>query len=369
MKNKVCWGLLIMGITTLLAGCSFAPAPAKAEQGLYEKYEAEFIGTFDVKIQLIGYAESEESFTRASQAVYDKMTGLNQLFDIYHDYEGINNLKTVNDAAGKEPVKVDPEIIDLLLFCKEAYRRTGGLVNVAMGAPLRIWHDYRTEGTRFPANASLPAMDDLTEAEKHTDIEQVIIDKENNTVYLEDPLMSLDVGAVAKGYSAEWAKKAAKEAGLESAIINAGGNILTIGQPLDGIRQRWGIGIQDPGQRVDGTTNILDTIYLNDRAVVSSGYYERYYVVDGEIYHHIIDPVTLMPAKHYAAVTVVHEDSGIADYLSTAIFTAPYEKGLEVAKAHGAEVLWVFHDGSTKATEGYRKMSKMYSGYSSQDIK
>lgn len=361
--NKQLWAVVILSLSMLAAGCNKKidmTAP-------YGKYEAEFIGVFDVKIQVIGYAESETQFTEASGVIYDKMQELNRLFDIYHDYEGVANLKTINDNAGMQPVKVDPQIIELLLFAKEAYVKTGGLTNVAMGAVLKPWHDYRTAGIASPEDAKLPPPEDLAEAAKHTDINDVMIDEANSTVYLADPQMSLDVGAVAKGYAAEKARNAAVSAGFEAGLVDAGGNVLAVGMPRDGVRTRWGIGIQDPEKSVDGVANILDTIYLTDKAVVSSGDYQRFYIVGGKAYNHIISPETLMPAGRYKAVTIVHESSAVADYLSTAVFIASYEEGLELAKAHGAEAIWIYPDGHIEATDGYRQISRMFSGYSAAD--
>lgn len=361
-KRQLCTAIMLC-LSMLAAGCSKKPSVTV----VYGKYEAEFIGTFDVKIQIVGYAESEAQFTKVSGAIYDRMQDSNKLFDIYHDYENISNLKTINDNAGIRPVKVDPQIIELLLFAKDAYEKTGGLTNVAMGAVLKPWHDYRTAGMASPEDAKLPPMEDLTEAVKHTNIDDVIIDEANSTVYLADPQMSLDVGAIAKGYAAEKAADAAILAGFEAGLVDAGGNVVAVGMPKDGVRVRWGIGIQDPVKSVEGVANILDTIYLNDKAVVSSGDYQRYYIVDGKAYNHIISPITLMPADRYKAVTIVHESSAVADYLSTAIFIASYEEGLAMAKAHGAEVIWVYPDGRTEATDGYQQISQMFSGYSATD--
>lgn len=368
MKRRVCnkkqlWAAIILSLSMLATGCNKKPDATVT----YGKYEAEFIGTFDVKIQVVGYSESEAQFTKASGAIYDKMQELNKLFDIYHDYEGISNLKTINDNAGIQPVKVDPQIIDLLLFAKNAYVQTDGLINVAMGAVLKPWHDYRTEGIVSPADAKLPPVEELTEAAKHTNIDDVIIDEDDSTVYLADSQMSLDVGGIAKGYAAEKAKDAAVLAGLEAGLIDAGGNVVAVGMPKDGVRARWGIGIQDPERLVEGVANILDTIYLIDKAVVSSGDYQRFYMVDGKAYNHIISPKTLMPADRYKAVTIVHESSATADYLSTAIFIASYEEGLAMAKAHDAEVIWVYPDGRIEATDGYQQISRMFSGYTATD--
>jgi thiamine biosynthesis lipoprotein len=333
----------------------------------YQKYETEFIGSFDVRTIIVGYSKSESEFTKQSEVIYNMMEKNNQLFDIYHDYEGVVNIKTINDNAGIKPVEVSQEIIDLLLFSQEAYEKTDGLTNVAMGAVLKIWHEHRTAGIAAPAEASLPNQEELIEAAAHTNIDDMIIDQENHTVYLQDPQMSLDVGAVAKGFTVAAARDAAAAAGMDSAIINAGGNVMTIGAPQDGVRERWGIGIQDPDKSVEGTTNVLDTVFVNDKAVVSSGSYERYYVVDEKTYHHIIDPDTLYPSENYKAISVIHESSAVGDYLSTALFIASYEAGLEIAAAHNAEVLWVTADGEIKATKGYQEVSKKFSNYSADD--
>lgn len=363
-KKSIIAGIMIL--CAVLTGCSNTPEKAAKNNG-YEKYEAEFIGTFDVKTQVVGYSKGESEFQQISKVIHDKMEELNNLFDIYNDYEGIANLKTVNDNAGIKPVKVDSQIIDLLTISKDAYQQTDGLTNVAMGAVLRIWHDYRVAGIDAPEDAKLPPMADLKEAAKHTNIDDVIIDEKNSTVYLADPKMSLDVGAIAKGYAAEKAKDAAVAAGFESGIVDPGGNVVAVGEPKDGRRKRWGIGIQDPQKTVAGVSNILDTVYINDMAVVTSGDYQRFYKVKGKSYNHIIDPDTLYPGNQYAAVTVIAKSSTEADYLSTAIFIASYEKGLEIAKAYGVEVIWIYPDGEMKATKGYQQISKMYSDYSATD--
>ena len=278
------------------------------------------------------------------------------MYDIYNNYDGINNIKTINDNAGKQPVKVTQEIIDLVLVSKKWHELTGGKVNIAMGSVLKLWHEYRQEGWDDPENAKLPPKDDLVEAAKHTDIEKVIVDEEESTVYLSDTKMSLDVGAVAKGFATELVAREITEKGFDSGMISSGGNIRAIGKPLDGVRERWGVGIQDPSKSIVSEDNLLDVIYITDSAVASSGDYQRYYVVDGMKYHHIIDPETLMPADYYRAVTVMAEDAGLADFMSTALFLLPYEDSLSLAKSVNVEAIWVFPDGEVKATEGMKSI-------------
>ncbi len=323
----------------------------------YEKHSNSFFDTFNTVISLVAYTENDQEFEAHFDLLQDRFRRLHMLYDIYNDYEGINNVKTINDNAGIAPVKVDQEIIDLILFSKDWYERTGGGMNIALGPVLKIWHDYREEGRDDPLDAKLPPMDLLENANQYTDIHKVLVDIENSTVYLPGKEMSLDVGAVAKGYAAELVAKDLLAAGLKSGILNAGGNIRVLGKPMDGVRERWGIGIQDPEKFIlSDEDNLLDVVFLNDASVVSSGDYERYYVVEDKIYHHIIDPKTLMPGEYYRAITVVGEDSAIADLLSTAAFVVPMEESKKMLDAHQYQAIWVMHDGSVKVTEGMKQM-------------
>jgi thiamine biosynthesis lipoprotein len=329
----------------------------------YQKFTDGFFGSFDTLINFTAYTKSEQEFDSHYGRIKERFEELHKLYDIYNDYEGINNIKTINDNAGIRPVKVDKEIIDLVVFAKDWYERTDGKVNIAMGSVLKIWHRYRQQGMDNPKNAKVPPMEILEEAAKHTDIDNVIVDEKEGTVYLADKDMSLDVGAVAKGFAAEIVAREVMADGLESGIINAGGNMRIIGKPLDGVRGYWGIGIQDPDKFIvsaDGS-NILDTLFVNDVSVVSSGVYQRYYFVGDKMYHHLIDPDTLMPGSHNKSVTVVTEDSGLADLLSTAVFLMPYSKGRAfVESLDGVEAVWVLTDGRVEATDGMKNMLKSY---------
>jgi FAD:protein FMN transferase len=346
--------IAILLIALLFSGCQ--PAP----KSQYNKYSESFFDTFNTLIRIVGYTKNEEEFNAYAEKIHLRFQELHRLYDIYNDYEGINNVKTINDNAGIKPVRVDKELIDLIIFSKDWYDKTGRKVNIAMGPVLRIWHQYREEGREDPENAKLPPMDKLLEAAKYTDLDRVIVDVENSTVYLEDKRMSLDVGAVAKGYAAELVAREIKAEGFNSAIINAGGNIRVLGKPLDGIRQRWGIGIQNPDKFIaTEEENLLDTVFVNNASVVSSGDYQRYYIVDDKVLHHLIDPDTLMPGDYYRAMTVVTEDSGIADIISTAAFLMPYEQSLSLVESFkDVGAVWVMKDGRLVATEGMKKMLK-----------
>jgi len=248
----------------------------------------------------------------------------------------------------------------MLKFSVKQYELTKGRVNIALGSVLSIWHNYREAGKDDPENAKIPPMDELKAASQHTDINNIVIDEEAKTVYLKDKDMSLDVGAIAKGYAVEVVAKEVEGAGLKSAIISVGGNVRTIGSPPEG-KKTWAIGLQDPFSEIQGTQNIVDTVYVNDMSVVTSGDYQRYYEVNGTLYHHIIDPDTLMPANYFKSVSVIYPDSGTADALSTCLFLLPYEEGYSLIESiQGAEALWILKDGSMKYTPGYKEISYKY---------
>ncbi|MGM0652095.1 MAG: FAD:protein FMN transferase [Bacillota bacterium] len=349
--------LLIAVLLMFAAGCY----DNNNEQ--FNRYSDSMFDTFDTLIQFVAYAESEEEFREYFEHAHERLRELHRLFDVYHDYDGVNNIKTINDQAGIAPVEVEQEVIDLIFFAREWSEKTGGKVNIALGPVLEIWHYYREEALFDPSSAELPPMDRLQQAAEYTDIEKVIVDDDQNTVFLPVPEMSLDVGAVAKGYAMKLVARELIDIGLESAIISAGGNIKTIGQPKEADRDRWGVGIQDPDETVvsSGRDNLLDVIYIAEGSVDTSGDYQRYYRVNGEMYHHLIDPDTLMPANHYRAVTVVATESAPADFMSSALFLLPFDESLALAESLDQfEALWVMPDSEIKMTDGMPDLLQSY---------
>ncbi|MBN7774604.1 FAD:protein FMN transferase [Clostridium aminobutyricum] len=320
------------------------------KDGEKKRYETEFLNLFDTVTRIVGYADSEEEFTKQVQMIHDDLEVYHQLYDIYNDYPGVSNIKTINDQAGLAPVKVDQKIIDLLKFSQEAYNMSDGKVNVAMGAVLKIWHDHREAGTEDPEKATLPSVEELQAASEHTDINQMFIDEKNNTVFLKDPKMSLDVGAIAKGYATEMVSKFAEKNGVTSMLLSVGGNVRSIGKRGDGAE--WKVGVQNP---YDQNGKNISKVSLTESSLVTSGIYERYYRIDGKIYHHIIDPVTLFPASYFVSVTILCPDSGMADALSTAVFNVPFEEGKAlIERLPDTEALWAFADGTIKYSSHFK---------------
>ena len=330
-------------VLMMLTGCT-TPVPEVEKK----QYQASFLTLFDTVTTILGYAETEEEFETITDKIYADLEKYHKLFDIYNDYE-MNNIKTINDQAGIAPVPVEREIIELLLDCKEYYRLTGGKVNVAMGSVLRLWHEAREDGINDPLSASLPEETALKEAALHCNIDDVVIDEEASTVYLQDPLLRLDVGAVAKGWATE---RVCREA-PEGLLVSVGGNVRATGpKPKD---VSWVVGIQTPwGEH----SEYVHTLYVNQECVVSSGDYQRYYTVDGEVYHHLIDPETLYPGRQWRAVSVVCEDSGLADALSTALFLLPKEEGEKIVNENGALACWIASEEEIYYSEGFEEIIK-----------
>lgn len=329
--------------------CLMLPVSACAEAEM-KRYNASFLTLFNTATMIVGCDDDIAEFRAIAQDIHDELEIYHQLYDIYNTYEGMNNLKTVNDMAGVAPVEVDRRIIDLLLFCRDMHGKTGGLVDVTLGSVLSLWHEARTYGIDFPESAYLPDEAALQEAAKHTGFDKLVIDEEASTVYLTDPAASLDVGAIGKGFAVERVCEGLPE-GL---LLSVGGNVRATGvNPMTG--EFWTAGVQDP----DGSQNdYLHVLYVDGVSIVTSGDYQRYYTVDGVRYGHIIDPRTLHPTGLWRAVCILAPDSGVADALSTALYLLPVEEGQKLLDQFGAEAMWIAADGNHVYSPGFESYIK-----------
>lgn len=337
----------LVAAALLFAGCT-----SQTETEM-ERFSGSFYDTFDTVVQLVAFAEDQEAFDEYMEALKTRFTALHKEFDNYNAYDGVNNIYTVNEKAGQEPVQVNEPIIELLEQTRERYDTLSEKTDISNGALYAVWHDHREMET-----PTVPEQTDLEAAAAHSGMEHIIIDREAGTVMIDDPKVQIDLGAVAKGYATEVAAKELEAMGLTSGIINSGGNVRTIGKPLDG-REHWGIGIQNPDYLLgESSEENAEVLYVSDQSVVTSGDYQRFFTVDEEVYHHLIDPDTLFPATHMRAVSVVTQDSGLADFLSTAVFLMPYEEGRAlIDSVEGAEALWITKEGDLLYTEGMKQIA------------
>ena len=348
MKKIICF-LLVIGTLFSLTSCK-----QKTDEKEYET-RSRTISTahFNTVSSIHTYAdESDDNIKRYVDAADELLSRYHKLFDIYYEYSGVNNIKTINRNAGKSPVTVDKELIDFLEYCKELYTITNGKTNVMLGSVLSIWHDIREEADRnfgFIQESYLPTKEELQEAAKHTSIDLLVIDREASTVYISDPKASIDVGAIAKGYTVDIVYEKLVRMGADSVVLNIGGNIRTIGLKPSG--EEWVTGITNPDKNSDNS--LICRIKLGETSIVTSGDYERFFYAADEKYHHIIDPVTLYPSNYFSSVSIITESSALADALSTALFCMSYEDGLRLVNSIGGiEVIWVTTDYQIKTTNG-----------------
>ena len=332
----------ILIISTSLFGCE-----SKTEK--FSEYSFDY---FDTVTSIVGYAKSEEEFKTVAKDVLTSLEEYHKLYTIYERYEGINNICTINALVNGEhqELTVDKRIIDLLKYAKEQYYKTDGKLNVAMGSVLSIWHEYREDALADPSNAKLPPKELLEEAAKHTSIEDLIINETASTVYLSNPKMTLDVGAIAKGYAVEMIVSALEARNVKGYVINVGGNVRTLGARADGTP--WQVGIENPDKKSDKP--YLEVLGLEGRSLVTSGSYQRYFTVENKNYHHIIDPETLMPSELYTSVSIVTKSSALGDVLSTALFSMSIEDGKAlIASLKDTEAMWVKVSGETVYSKGF----------------
>lgn len=343
---KKCLLCLALCAALMLSSCSAKPRMSR--------YTYSFFGTFDTFVVLTAYAPDQQTFDRAAQLTESEFKRYHELFDAYRHSDTVNNLFDLNEGAWKAPMTVTSDMMELLKLCVKAQREIPDTVNIAMGRVLRLWHDAREHAEDDPLTAALPDMADLTEAAQHCDISDLILDPDAMTVAYADPLLRLDFGAVAKGFTAGKVAEEIRKI-VPRFSLNAGGNIVT-GDGPDNDLGLWKVGVQDPNAAIISDDNTYLTVLgFNNLSLVTSGDYQRYYTVDGVRYHHIIDPKTLMPATHVRAVSILTSDALMADYLSTAAFILPYEDSRALIESIGADALWVLPDDSVEMTDGFRK--------------
>lgn len=299
----------------------------------------------------VTYTETtdQETFQEHLQFIKERFIYYNKLFDYYHTYEDIQNLCSINEAAGKTAVKVDTPLLECIQKAYSFYQYSDHF-DATQGTLLNVWHQYREEGikqNKQGKSGSLPALEELQTAYNPNSWDAVDIDEANNRIYIKDKNVSIDLGGIAKGYAVEKIYEDLTDKGVNSAILNAGGNVMVIGSKTDG--EPWRVGIQTPSANELETANIAVLSLEGTHAIVTSGDYQRYYEADGKLYSHIIDPTTLYPARFMRSVTVVCDDSTLADCLSTTLFTLSYKEGKELVnqlqqKNIQVQAVWVFDD-------------------------
>ena len=312
----------------------------------------EYFNYFDTFCSLRIDNVNEEDFSVAADELEQLLCDYDALLDIYDSHGETVSLYDVNENAGKGATKVDHRLFDAIAFGIEAHELTDGYCNIALGSVISLWHTEREAARRDPNSAKLPDGKLIAEALKHTDISGVVLNEKTRTVEITDPSLSLDLGAIAKGYVGERACELLESLGNESFLLNLGGNVLAKGKSYK--NAYWSAAIEDPFESKNKVD--IPTVSLNGETLVTSGSYQRFYTVDGKNYSHIVSHKDGMPPEYFVSVSVIapYMSSGLADALSTALFCMSLEDGRAlIGSLDGIEAFWILPDGSTVKSEGF----------------
>lgn len=271
--------------------------------------------------------------------VDDIYKSYHQLTDRYNSYDDIINLYYINyNNTNDDTLTLNPKLYDLLEYGKNMYDLSGGKIDISMGNVLDVWHSYRDSKIGIPTIYEL-------ESVNTSNIDDIVL---LNDYKIKNNHVNIDLGCIAKGYATKEVGKFLKEKGISEFLINAGGNVL-VGKKTN---SKYKIGLEDPDSETGGVFKVIE---INDKAIVTSGGYERYYEYNGQKYHHIIDPDTLFPPNYMKSVTVISDDSALADFLSTNLFLMSIDDGLEYIKKYaGVDAIWYSNDNKIITTKGIK---------------
>jgi FAD:protein FMN transferase len=320
------------GLGALVVGC--AGLPTHAESAVVKRAQMQ-MGTL---VTITAIARSESVAQAAATAGFAEIRRLEELLSTWIP---TSELSRVNASAGLRPVSVSPETLTVIQRAIQVAEMTEGGFNIAIGPAVDMWDVI--EGQRIPAESDLSTLRPLVNLEAlHTDVQ-------GRTIFLEKAGMRIDVGGIGKGYAADRAVEALRNAGAVAGVVALSGDIKTFRRLPDG--KMFPVGIQHP--REEGS--VLAWIDLQDEAISTAGDYERFFEQDGVRYHHILDPRTLQPARGCQSVTVIAREGVWADGLDTGIFVMGAESGMRLIEAlPEVEAIIVDHKGHVHVSSGLR---------------
>ena len=259
--------------------------------------------------------ENEDLARNAIQKSIEEVIRIEKLIS---SWDKNSQTSLINRNAGNELTKVDNELFSLIKRSKKVSDLTEGHFDITFASIDNIWNFNNAKMDNIPTDKI------ISESISKIGYKKIILLEENKTVFLKDKGMKIGFGAIGKGYAANRVKQIMLEMGINSGVINAGGDLLSWGTKPDG--SNWSIGITDPTDE----KNIISWLKISDLAVVTSGNYEKYIEIDGKKYCHIINPKTGWPVKNIASVTIICPDAELADALATSVFVLGIKKGMEL---------------------------------------
>lgn len=330
--KKISYFLAVIITIALFSGCSKSQVPAEPTS----------------KTSLVlGTVCTITLYDSDNTTIIDKaLNRLTELEDILSINKTGTELDLVNTMSGIEPVKVSKDTLNVVKKGLEYSALSKGSLDITVGPLVKLWGI----GTEW---AAVPSQEDIETAKSLINYEDVVIDEANSTIYLKNPGMIIDLGAIAKGYAADEVIKILKDNGVKSAIVNLGGNIFVLGKKVNG--SNWNVGVQNPEQ--DGES-IIGSVSVSNKSIVTSGVYERYFEENGKSYHHILNPETGFPYENdILGVTILSDLSIDGDSISTTLFSLGVDEGLKfIESIDGVEALFVTKDHKLHMTKGFEEV-------------
>jgi len=329
--------IVFLTLTAFVAGCIPQSQNNNEPQEIKPVIETAFLMGTIAKITIFDEVKDKEIFQKA----FDRISEIEDKMTIAKDNEK-SEIIQLNNFAGKEYMNLSPETFYVLEKGKYYSELSDGKFDITIGPLVKLWKI----GTE---QAALPEKIQIANTLPLINHKNLILDRDSHSAKLNAPDMIVDLGAIAKGYAADEAAKILKEAGINHAIINLGGNILTLNTKPDGTN--WKLGLQDP---YEPRGDYMGIVSLNDQALVSSGIYERYFELDGKRYHHILNPQTGYPEENpILSVSIITKDSIDADALSTTIFLLGLENGMQmIENLPSTEAIFITSDNKVYVSSG-----------------
>ena len=299
---------------------------------------------------LMGTVVTVTLYDSNDEGILDKVfTKVKELESTLSINENGTLVDKINESAGIEPVKVDYDTYTVIKKGLEYAKLSNGLFDISVGPIVKLWNIGLPE-------AKVPTQEEIDSRIPLVGYSDVELNDEENTVFLKRQGMMIDLGGVAKGYTADVISDILTEEGVKSAIIDLGGNIFAHGLKVDG--STWRIGIQNP---FSDRGDIIGTITVKNKSIVTSGIYERYIEKDGIKYHHILSPKTGYPYENeIAGITIISDKSSDGDALSTSVFAMGVEEGMKfVNTQEGIDAIFVTKDNKIYITDGIRDIFKL----------
>lgn len=321
--------LLLSMVLLLMSSCAKRAVEPQAQSFL-------MLGTV-CRITIYDHPD-EEAFKEA----FARLREIEQRMTLHSD---TSEIAQINHKAGIEAVAVSSDTFEVIKKAVEIAEASGGAFDPTIGPLVQAW-DIGGDNPRRPTEAEIQTLLPLV------DYRQVVLDEREKSVFLKKPGMVLDLGGIAKGYAADQAAAVLRKHGVNQAIVNLGGNVLVLGRKPDG--NLWRIGVQDPEQD-RGAYAII--VQLDDTSLVTSGPYERFLVIEGETYHHILDTKTGYPVdSDFTSASIITHSSVLADALSTSVYALGYEKGMALINSfEGVEAIFFTKDHQILQSEGVKQ--------------